>query len=230
MIEVIRKQAFKLNHYNPFDEKYITANHVAQFFGCQLVRAIRGLPLVNDCWSTRKVLDVIGTAKESMPHGAFLDMQRCMYFVDDWDEEDGDVWEDNYVNPKVDSPINMTHHCQKFGIVEDAFNAQWKAAVIFGRRLSMDKSHTPSWYKGPITQGLEPKPICTGSMMHTVCVTDGPLATYKLHAWTFVGKMDEDLQHGHVNVVTMQKWVNLMSIILDDFFKGKGHCVMMDSA
>ncbi len=28
--------------------------------------------------------------------------------------------------------------------------------------------------------------------------------------------------------MTMQKWVNLMSIILDDF-KGKGHCIIMDS-
>ncbi len=41
--------------------------------------------------------------------------------------------------------------------------------------------------------------------------------------------MDEDLQHPHVNVATMQKWVNLMLIILDDF-KGKGHCITMDSA
>jgi hypothetical protein len=65
--------------------------------------------------------------------------------------------------------------------------------------------------------------------MHTVCVTDGLLATYKLHAHTFGGKTDEDLQSCHVNVATTQKWVNLQSILLDDF-KGKGHCVTMDSA
>jgi hypothetical protein len=65
--------------------------------------------------------------------------------------------------------------------------------------------------------------------MHTVCVTDDPLATYKLHARTFGGKTDDDLHSRHENVVTTQKWVNLMDIILDEF-KGKGHCVTMDSA
>ncbi len=93
----------------------------------------------------------------------------------------------------------------------------------------MDESRTPGWYKGPITQGSEPKPVCNGTTMHTVCVIDSPLATYKLHAWTFGGKTDEDLQHCHINIVTMQKWVNLMSITLDNF-KGKGHCITMDFA
>jgi hypothetical protein len=54
----------------------------------------------------------------------------------------------------------------------------------------MDKSRMPGWYKGPITQWPEPKPVCSGTMMHTDCVTDGPLTTYKLHARTFVGKID----------------------------------------
>jgi hypothetical protein len=62
--------------------------------------------------------------------------------------------------------------------------------------------------------------------MHTVCVTDGPFATYKLHARTFGGKTDEDLQSCHVNVTTTQKWVNPMSLLLDDF-KGKVHYVTM---
>jgi hypothetical protein len=64
--------------------------------------------------------------------------------------------------------------------------------------------------------------------MHTVCITDGPLATYKLHAQMFGDKTDKDLQDCHLNMVTMQKWVNLVLIILDNF-KGKGHCVTMDS-
>ena len=37
------------------------------------------------------------------------------------------------------------------------------------------------------------------------------------------------IQSCHVNAATTQKWVNLMSVLLDDF-KGKGHCVTMDSA
>jgi hypothetical protein len=32
----------------------------------------------------------------------------------------------------------------------------------------MDESQMPGWYHGPITQELEPKPVCTGLTMHTV--------------------------------------------------------------
>ncbi|KAL3765170.1 hypothetical protein ACHAW5_008589 [Stephanodiscus triporus] len=138
-----------------------------------------------------------------------------MHFADDWEEEDANVWDDYFGDVKVESPSDVAHHRRKFAIVEDAFNARWKAAVIFGRRLTMDESRTPGWYHGPIMQGPEPKPVRTGATMHTVCVTDGPLATYKLHARTFGGKSDEDLQSRHINVVTTQKW---------------GHCVTMDSA
>ena len=66
--------------------------------------------------------------------------------------------------------------------------------------------------------------------MHTVCVADSPLATYKLHACTFGGKTDDNLQSHHENVMTTQKWVNLMDILLLNEFKGNSHCITMDSA
>ncbi len=28
----------------------------------------------------------------------------------DWEEEDGEVWGDNFVNEKFESPINVAHH------------------------------------------------------------------------------------------------------------------------
>ncbi|KAL3778367.1 hypothetical protein ACHAW5_008310 [Stephanodiscus triporus] len=121
MTEIIRKRAYRPEHVDPFDRKFITANHVARFFGCQLARAIKGLPSVQQCWSTRESLEAIGTVKESMPCGAFSDMQRCMHFADDWDDDDGEVWDDNFSDKKVDSPIDIAHHRGKFGIVEDAF-------------------------------------------------------------------------------------------------------------
>ncbi len=75
MIEIIRKCEYRPEHYDPFDGKFITANHVARFFGCQMAHAIKGLPSVINCWSTRESLDAIGTVKESMPRSAFSDMQ-----------------------------------------------------------------------------------------------------------------------------------------------------------
>jgi len=228
MMHIMKDNSFSPMYFDPMDEKYIQPDHVARFFGCQLVRAIKGLPSVKDCWSTRESLDAVGTAKESMPWGAFSDMQRCMHFADDW-EEVKEVWDDYFTDVKIELPSDVAHHRHKFAIIEDAFNVQWKATVIFGRRLKMDESRTPCWYHGPITQGPEPKPVRTGATMHTVCITDGPLATYKLHARKFGGKMDEDLQSRHVNVAATQKWVNLMSLLIDDF-KGNGHNVTMDSA
>jgi hypothetical protein len=226
---IIQNDAFKPAHFDPFNEKYISADNVACFFGCQLVQTIKGLPSVDDCWSTCKALDAVGIAKESMPCGAFSDMQRCMHFADNWEEKEGDVWNDYFTDVNVELPTVVAHHCCKFAIIEDAFNEQWKEAVIFGQWLMMDKSQTLGWYHGPITQGPEPKPVCTGATMHTVCVTDGPLATYKMHARMFGGKTDGDLQSHHINTIMTQKWVNLMSVLLDDF-KGKGHCITMDSA
>ncbi len=228
-IHIIRNDASKPAHFDTFNEKFISVDYVARFFGCQLVQAIKSLPSVDNCWSTRKALDAVGIAKESMPCGAFSDMQRCIHFADDWEEKEGDVWNDYFTDVKVKSPSEVAHHCCKFAIIEDAFNKRWKEAMIFRWQLTMDESQTTGWYHGPITQGPEPKPVHTGATMHTVCVTDGPLATYKLHAWMFGGKTDGDLQSCHINTITMQKWMNMMLVLLDDF-KGKGRCITMDSA
>ena len=143
--------------------------------------------------------------KESMPCGAFADMHRCMHFADDWEEEDGDIWTDFFTDSKIESPAECAWHRRKFAIVKDTFNWCWKEAVTSGWRLMMEESQTPGWYHGPITQGPEPKPVRTGTTMHTVCVTDRPLATHKLHSQTFEGKTNEDLQSHHVNTVTTQK-------------------------
>jgi hypothetical protein len=80
-----------------------------------------------------------------------------------------------------------------------------------------------------MTVGPEPKPIRTGATLHTVCVTEGPLSTYKLFARTYGGKTDEDMNKRNEHTVTKLKMVSLYDFILDPF-KNKGHCVVMDSA
>ena len=45
-----------------------------------------------------------------------------------------------------------------------------------------------------MTISPEPKPIQTGATLHTVCVTDGPLSTYKLSAArVYGGKYNQDI-------------------------------------
>jgi hypothetical protein len=77
--------------------------------------------------------------------------------------------------------------------------------------------------------GPEPKAIQTGATLHTVCVTDGPLSTYKLFARVYGGKSDQDINKHNNNTVTKLKMVSLYDFMLESF-KHKGHCVVMDSA
>ena len=80
-----------------------------------------------------------------------------------------------------------------------------------------------------ITCGPEPKPIRTGATLHTLCITHGPLVTFKLHDRVYGGAKDDDLDGIHDHTLNLQKWVNLYDLILKPF-KGKGRCVTMDSA
>jgi hypothetical protein len=57
-------------------------------------------------------------------------------------------------------------------------------------------------------------------------MTDGPLASYKLHVWMYEGASDEDLDQRTLNMQSTQKFVNLMLYMVDEY-KGCGHSVMM---
>jgi len=45
-----------------------------------------------------------------MPRSAFSGMQWCMHFADDWEEKEGDVWNNHYTDEKVDLPTEVVHH------------------------------------------------------------------------------------------------------------------------
>jgi hypothetical protein len=80
-----------------------------------------------------------------------------------------------------------------------------------------------------MTIGLEPKPIRTGATLHTVCITDGPLSTYKLFARVYGGKGDKDINVHNRHTATKLNIVSLYNLMLYPF-KHIGHCVVMDSA
>jgi hypothetical protein len=80
-----------------------------------------------------------------------------------------------------------------------------------------------------MTIGPEPKPIRMGATIHPLAVSFGILAGYKLHARTFGRRSDGDLDMCHENCETIQKWINLMSLMINKY-KGKGCYVTMDSA
>ena len=95
--------------------------------------------------------------------------------------------------------------------------------------VTYDKSRVAGWYSIAITIGPEPKPIRTGTTIYSLCESKGNLAGYKLHAHTYGGASDESLCVKRNDTVPTQKFVTLLDTFLDAF-KGKGHCVTMDSA
>ena len=55
MIQIMRKCAFLLEYYDPYNKKFIVVDHVACFFGCQLMR-VTHLPMPiatrgKSCWA-----------------------------------------------------------------------------------------------------------------------------------------------------------------------------------
>jgi hypothetical protein len=79
-----------------------------------------------------------------------------------------------------------------------------------------------------MTIGPKPKPILTGATLHTICITAGPLRTYKLFGRVYGGKSDEDIDVHNPHTVNKLKMVSLYDFMLESF-KHKGHCVVMDS-
>ena len=163
-----------------------------------------------------------------MTQDAFKDLCRCMHFADDW-EEDDERWAEVYDDEKEEVDDNTAKHRRKFGQLEDGYTNRWMDMVVFGRRITADESRVARWYHSPMTCGPEPKPIRTGCTLHSLCVTDGPLSTYKLWVRAYGGKSDEDLDGANQHTENTQKWVNLYDIMLEPF-KGEGRCVTMDSA
>jgi hypothetical protein len=97
------------------------------------------------------------------------------------------------------------HHCQKFSVFKDGFNRRWKECLILGRWLTFDKSRVAGWPNSPITQGPDPKPICTGATIHSLAIAHSNLTSYKVHVCGFGGATDEDLGKQNKNTVTIQK-------------------------
>ncbi len=197
-------------YYCPANGKVIVADYVAHFFGCQIARSLRGNPSISCTWLTCEPLDAISMYMESMPKMAFRDIYHCLHFDNDWDEDD--KWDEVYMDQKQSSPENTAHHRQKFSMFKDGFNRWWKECLIFRCWLTFDESRVAGWYHSPITQGPDPKPIHTGTTIHSLAIMHGDLTLYKVHVCMFGRATDKDLAKQNENTVTTQKWVNLLLI------------------
>ena len=101
MLHHIRTDGYKPRYYVPGSEKAILGDHICRFFGCQTARMLRGLPSIDDIWSTRDSLDEVRCVTESMPKDTFKDLYRCLHFADHWEEDDNVNWDKVYPDKEV---------------------------------------------------------------------------------------------------------------------------------
>jgi hypothetical protein len=195
MRNYMRKRVLEENYKPRYctGDKVIIGSHVARFYGACLCRMNNGGHSIKQIFSTREMLDAVPSIQASMTKGALEDLTACLHYSDDWDPEHNGVWDDIYDDAKVVAPPLTASHPLKHGRLEDGYNKRWQAIVNFGKWITTDESRVADWYHSVVTIGPEPKPIRTSATLHTVCVTNGPLHTYKLFARTYGGKGNEDI-------------------------------------
>ena len=127
------------------------------------------------------------------------DIFCCLNIADNWDE-----WEDSD-DARFPVAEDMAKHRRKHGSLKEAHWKRWMELVTPSRFLTMDESRIAGWYRSAMMIGPEPKPIRTGATLHTLCVTKGPLAGYKLFVQAYGGKSNEDLNKRTEHCSTIQK-------------------------
>lgn len=82
MDHIIQTDGFKPKYFDYAKGKTIAEDNVAQFFGVQAARMMKGNPSIDDMYSTRKNLDVVQKTIAAMPNGVFSGMHQYMYCTD----------------------------------------------------------------------------------------------------------------------------------------------------
>jgi hypothetical protein len=201
----------KYYHY----DKVITADHVARFYGACLAKMLMGNRSIEQIFCSREFLNAVPPIQAAIPKNALEDLTVCLHYSDDWECKDD--WDDFYDDPKVEADALMASHRVKHGILEDGYNRWCQAIVNPGKWITTDESRVAGWYHSVMTIGPEPKPIRTGATLHTICITNGPLSTYKLFFRVYGGKSDQDINKHNKNAVTKLKMVSLYDFMLESY-------------
>jgi hypothetical protein len=188
-----------------------TPDILRRVHGCQIARAVQGMPSVHQCYDTHETLNHLADVVESLPRNLYKQCLALLHFSDE-ESEKGWAW-----------------HCRKFGEVQQQYCKRWQACVTPGRAITMDESRVAGWYHSGITCGPEPKPVRTGATAHTVCVTNGKFARFLLAWRIYGGRNDEGLSAPVSGSQGRGKWIQLFDELVKPWY-GKGHIVTMDSA
>jgi len=133
MLKIVKDadKPYKPRYYKPNQQKVITNNHVARFYGCLLAKMLSGYPSNEQAFSTRDSFDAVEPIKRAMTLDAMKELTRCLHYGDDWIDEDWADYEDAQVAPDEGTAI----HRRKFAMVEEAYNKRWQELLKFGKWL-----------------------------------------------------------------------------------------------
>jgi len=126
----------------------IEPHHVERLYGVMMARMLQGDASVPDMYTTRSWFKHNAPAVESMPRNCLQDLIRLLHFVDDWEIEEDENWDDTFDYPRYDNheDDNTAPHRVKFGIIETEYVKRWQQCVRFGRWITADESRLAGWY------------------------------------------------------------------------------------
>ena len=116
MAYLVYHHGYKPKYYDPAGDKkknefkYITADHVARFYGVMMARIWSNNTSIDKMWSVREIFDAVPSVKESMPQDAYKDLYCCMHFVDDWGADTNSKWEEYFMDLKVEDDGDTSTH------------------------------------------------------------------------------------------------------------------------
>jgi hypothetical protein len=102
------KEGYMPRYYT--GDKVIIGDHVARFYGTCLGRMLNGGRSIYQIFSTREILDAVPSIQAAMTKGTLEDLTTYLHYSDDWDPEDGGVWDDIYDDAKVVAPPSTASH------------------------------------------------------------------------------------------------------------------------
>ena len=120
----------------------IQPHHVERLYGVMMARMLQGDASIKDMYTTRSWFKHNAPAVDSMPRNCLQDLIRLLHFVDDWEIEEDENWDDTFDYPRYDNheDDDTAPHRVKFGIIETEYVKRWQQCVRFGRWITADES------------------------------------------------------------------------------------------
>ena len=104
---LVMHHGYKPKYYDLCGEKKgnicteVQAHHIACFYGIMMAIIFSSNTSIDNMFSVCKNLDSILCVNETITKDAYKDLYCCMHFVDDWEEDSDEEWQEFFHDTKV---------------------------------------------------------------------------------------------------------------------------------